>query len=396
MSHSPRSWYAIRAAASDSAPVEVSIHDEIGAWGVSAKQFLGELASIPAARAISLSLHSPGGEVFDGLAIYNALKSRGNVDVTIAGLAASMASVIAMAGRTVTMPRNAYLMIHNPSGVAIGDSADMRELADLLDKLKGSLVSAYTERTGIDPEEIEEMMDAETWLTGEEAAAKGFVDSVSDTLALAASASFGSRFAHAPRALFDTPAPVMETQNPETPVAATEDSTETTVEVTTTESTTGTTTTVETSTETPDLAEETADPEASMNDAALAVAAAGVLKKARATRAQVEALTTERDAALAKISELEAANTTLRSSVELVAQLRAEIAKLEADDKTLAARAAEIAASHGLRPDALGALPAPVGETPSLLDQFNALNGAEKRAFYLKNEEQLKREIYKK
>jgi ATP-dependent Clp endopeptidase proteolytic subunit ClpP len=396
MSHAPRSWYAIRAAASDSAPVEVSIHDEIGAWGISAKQFLGELASIPAARAISLSLHSPGGEVFDGLAIYNALKSRGNVDVTIAGLAASMASVIAMAGRTVTMPRNAYLMIHNPSGVAIGDSADMRELADLLDKLKGSLVSAYTERTGIDPEEIEEMMDAETWLTGEEAAAKGFVDSVSDTLALAASASFGSRFAHAPRALFDTPPPVMETQNPETPVAATEDSTETTVEVTTTESTTGTTTTVETSTETPDLAEETADPEASMNDAALAVAAAGVLKKARATRAQVEALTAERDAALAKISELEAANTTLRSSVELVAQLRAEIAKLEADDKTLAARAAEIAASHGLRPDALGALPAPVGEAPSLLDQFNALNGAEKRAFYLKNEEQLKREIYKK
>jgi len=397
MSHASRSWYAIRAAASDSAPVEVSIHDEIGAWGVSAKQFLGELASIPAARAISLSLHSPGGEVFDGLAIYNALKSRGNVDVTIAGLAASMASVIAMAGRTVTMPRNAYLMIHNPSGVAIGDSADMRELADLLDKLKGSLVSAYSTRTGIDPEEIEEMMDAETWLTGEEAAAKGFVDSVSDTLALAASASFGSRFAHAPRALFDTALPSMENEStPAAPQAAEETpaaAPEAAAAVEETPVPASETPAVESADETP-AAE--ADPAANMSDSDLLAAATATLKKTRATRAQVDALTAERDAALAKISELEAANTTLRSSVELVAQLRAEIAKLEADDKTLAARAAEIAASHGLRPDALGALPAPVGEAPSLIDQFNALNGAEKRAFYLKNEEQLKREIYKK
>lgn len=390
MSHATRSWYSIRATAADSAPAEVSIHDEIGAWGVSAKQFLADLASIPAARSIALSLHSPGGEVFDGLAIYNALKSRGNVDVTIAGLAASMASVIAMAGRNVTMPRNAYLMIHNPSGMAFGDSADMRELADLLDKLKGSLVSAYTERTGLDPEEIEHMMDSETWLTGEEAAAKGFVDRVSDTLALAASASFGTRFAHAPRALFDTPSPVMDPQD-STPAAADETPALEEVAVTTDE----TPAAAEPAEEAAAAAEEPA-PEASMTDAALAVAAAGVLKKARATRAQVEALTAERDAALAKISELEAANTKLQTSVELVNQLRAEIAKLEADEKTLSTRAAEIAASHGLRPDALAALPAPMGEAPSLLEQFNALSGEDKRAFYLKNEEQLKRELYKK
>lgn len=378
MSHPPFSWYAIRAATSDSAPVEVSIHDEIGAWGVSAKQFLGELANIPAARAIALSLHSPGGEVFDGLAIYNALKSRGNVDVTIAGLAASMASVIAMAGRTVTMPRNAYLMIHNPSGMAFGDSADMRELADLLDKLKGSLVSAYTERTGIDPEEIEEMMDAETWLTGEEAAAKGFVDSVSDTLALAASASFGSRFAHAPRALFDTPSPVMETQNPETTVAAPEAAAaveETPVPASETPA-------VESADETP-AAE--ADPAENMSDSDLLAAATATLKKTRATRAQVEALTAERDAALAKISELEAANTTLRSSVELVAQLRAEIAKMQEEEKTLAAQAAEIAASHGLRPDAARTLPPPVAESESdIAAQFAQITDPAARSAFFK------------
>lgn len=205
-----RTWFTITNAA-DAPAAEISIHDEIGAWGISAKDFLGQLKNIPAGRPLTLSLHSPGGEVFDGLAIYHALKARGNVSVRIEGLAASMASVIAMAGTHISMPRNAYLMIHNPSGFAMGDAGDMRQLADLLDKLKGSLIAAYRDRTKKSDEDLTAMMDAETWLTGEEAVAQGFADEVTDAVALSASAFKGSRvtaaLTHRPAALFDTPPP---------------------------------------------------------------------------------------------------------------------------------------------------------------------------------------------
>lgn len=205
-----RTWFTIKNAA-DAPAAEISIHDEIGAWGISAKDFLGQLKNIPAGRPLTLSLHSPGGEVFDGLAIYHALKARGNVNVRIEGLAASMASVIAMAGTRIEMPRNAYLMIHNPSGFAMGESSDMRQLADLLDKLKGSLIAAYRDRTKKSDEDLTAMMDAETWLTGEEAVAQGFADTLTDAVALSASAFKTSRLTaaltHRPAALFDTPAP---------------------------------------------------------------------------------------------------------------------------------------------------------------------------------------------
>ncbi len=204
-----KTWFTITNAA-DAPAAEISIHDEIGAWGISAKDFLSQLKNIPAGRPLTLSLHSPGGEVFDGLAIYHALKARGNVHVRIEGLAASMASVIAMAGTRIAMPRNAYLMIHNPSGFAMGDSADMRQLADLLDKLKGSLIAAYRDRTKKSDEDLTAMMDAETWLTGEEAVAHGFADEITDAVALSASAFKTSRLTagltHLPAALFDTPA----------------------------------------------------------------------------------------------------------------------------------------------------------------------------------------------
>ena len=207
---SRKTWFTITNAA-DAPAAEISIHDEIGAWGISAKDFLGQLKNIPSGRPLTLSLHSPGGEVFDGLAIYHALKARGNVNVRIEGLAASMASVIAMAGTRISMPRNAYLMIHNPSGFAMGDAADMRQLADLLDKLKGSLIAAYRDRTKKSDEDLTAMMDAETWLTGEEAVAQGFADEVTDAVALSASAFKGSRITaqltHRPASLFDTPAP---------------------------------------------------------------------------------------------------------------------------------------------------------------------------------------------
>jgi ATP-dependent protease ClpP protease subunit len=220
---SRKTWFTIRNAASAEAPAEISIHDEIGAWGVSAKDFLAQLRSIAAATPITLSIHSPGGEVFDGLAIYHALKARGNVTVRIEGLAASMASVIAMAGTRIMMPRNAFMMIHNPSGFAVGDSADMRQLADLLDKIKGSLLAAYRERTKKSDEDLTAMMDAETWLTGEEAVEHGFADATSDEVALSASAFKTARITaalrHVPSALFDIAPPPSPSRTP-TPMKA--------------------------------------------------------------------------------------------------------------------------------------------------------------------------------
>ena len=141
-----RSWYAIRARAEGA---EVSIYDEIGAYGVSAKSFLDELGALPDDGPLTLRLNSPGGSVFDAVAIYNALKRHtGPVSVWIDGIAASAASYVAMAGDEVVMPENAFLMIHDPSGLVMGTADDMRAMAEALDKIKGSLVAGYV--AGVD------------------------------------------------------------------------------------------------------------------------------------------------------------------------------------------------------------------------------------------------------
>ena len=112
------SWYTIRAQALGA---EVVIYDEIGAYGVSAKGFLAELGALPDGTPLALRLNSPGGSVFDAVAIYNAIKRHsGTVTVWIDGIAASAASYIAMAGDEVVMPENAFLMIHDPAGVVMG------------------------------------------------------------------------------------------------------------------------------------------------------------------------------------------------------------------------------------------------------------------------------------
>ena len=136
-----RSWYSICAL---NEGAEILIYDEIGAYGVSAKSFLADLGALPADAPLELRLNSPGGSVFDAVAIYNALKRHeGTVTVTIDGIAASAASYIAMAGDTVVMPENAFLMIHDPSGMVMGNAGDMRSMAEALDKIAGSLVRGY-------------------------------------------------------------------------------------------------------------------------------------------------------------------------------------------------------------------------------------------------------------
>jgi ATP-dependent protease ClpP protease subunit len=136
MTLKPNSWYAVVAKSADEA--EVMIYDEIGMFGVSAKQFVTDVKGIDAKR-ITVALNTPGGDVFDGIAIYNALRQHdATINVRIDGLAASCGSLIAMAGDTIEMAANAYLMIHNPWTFAVGDAADMRKQADVLDKLEGT------------------------------------------------------------------------------------------------------------------------------------------------------------------------------------------------------------------------------------------------------------------
>lgn len=181
------SWYRIKASAGDS--VDVMIYDDIGSWGITAQQFATELAERASGKKqIRVHLHSLGGDVFEGLAIYNMLKKHpATVDVYIGGIAASMGSVIAMAGDTIYIPENAWIMVHKPWGIQGGNADDMRTYADLLDQFETSLVGAYIDKTGLSKEEIGELLAAETWMMGSEAVEKGFADQLTDAVEMAAS-----------------------------------------------------------------------------------------------------------------------------------------------------------------------------------------------------------------
>lgn len=193
-----KSWFSISNLSDGNA--EVNIYDEIGLWGITAKDFLDQLKAV-GDRRITLRINSPGGSVFDGTAIYNRLKDHAaGVEVKIDGLAASIASVIAMAGSKITMAENALLMIHNASGIVMGNAEDMRQLADTLDKIDGTIAGTYSRKTGAPVEDMAALMDAETWFTAAEAKAAGFIDEIDEPLALAAkfSGTVQNHFKHAP------------------------------------------------------------------------------------------------------------------------------------------------------------------------------------------------------
>jgi ATP-dependent protease ClpP protease subunit len=172
-----RAWFRITDQA-DTA--DVWIYDEIGYWGTSAQDFVDQLKAITAPK-MSVHINSPGGEVFDGIAIYNCLKSHpANVEVRVEGLAASAASFIAMAGDKITVARNATMMIHDASGLCIGDATDMQQMADLLAKLSDNIADIYAQRAGGTVAEWRERMLAETWYTGAEAVDAGLADEMTD------------------------------------------------------------------------------------------------------------------------------------------------------------------------------------------------------------------------
>lgn len=170
----PKTWYDIKGATEEVA--EIRIYDSIGYWGVTAADFAAELATVTAPR-ILLRVNSAGGDVFDGLAIFNLLRDHpATVETRVDGLAGSIASIIALAGNTVAIAETAFMMIHNPWAFAIGNAADMRAMADTLDKISEPLVKVYTNKTGKPAEEIRGLLDAETWYTGAEAVEAGLAD----------------------------------------------------------------------------------------------------------------------------------------------------------------------------------------------------------------------------
>ena len=172
----PQSWYRItNAASADEA--EVMLYDEIGGWyGATADQFIADLRGVTA-PTLRVRINSPGGSVFEGIAIANALRSHpANIVIQVDSVAASIASVIAMAGDRVEMAPNAMLMIHDASGVCLGNAADMQEMAKLLDMISDNIADAYALKAGGTREQWREAMRAETWYLPDAAVEAGLAD----------------------------------------------------------------------------------------------------------------------------------------------------------------------------------------------------------------------------
>nr|WP_258167260.1 ClpP-like prohead protease/major capsid protein fusion protein [Scandinavium goeteborgense] len=216
-------WYEIQAAANGSAG-EIHLYDQIGGWGISASRFLREVseAGLFNAPQVEIRIHSPGGSVLDGFAIYNTLKRlTGTVNIHIDGLAASMASVIAMLpGATVHIPSNAFMMVHNPYGGLVGDASDLRDYADLLDKNSAVMIDAYTQKTGLSREDVESLMSNETWMTGAEAVEKGFADVLLPEMQMAAciNDNVTKEFSKMPKAAQQLFAPHANANQPQLPL----------------------------------------------------------------------------------------------------------------------------------------------------------------------------------
>lgn len=208
-------WYRIQAKAGEKP--EIFIYDEIGYFGDTAKGFSDALSRITS-DAMVVHLNSPGGDIFDGLAIYQALKDHpANVTVKVDGLAASIASVIAMAADVLVMAPKATMMIHDGWSMGVGNAADLYKLADLLDKQSEIIASVYADRTGQPADFWRDRMRDETWYNADEALAAGLIDEIEGQEKKADDSFDLSVFAHAGRG--DAPEPVLKGEVGPEPVA---------------------------------------------------------------------------------------------------------------------------------------------------------------------------------
>lgn len=190
---------------------EILIYEDVGeGWfgGISAKAFAEQLKALGSVDTIDVRINSYGGDVFDGLAIYNQLvQHRATITTHIDGVAASIASVIAMAGKDIRIAESGWLMIHDAWGMGVGNAAVMRDLADRLDAVSNQLAGVYAARSGRPVDEIRGWMAEERWFSAADALDSGLATSMAENLRMAASgapARFG--FRHVPAALAGTPA----------------------------------------------------------------------------------------------------------------------------------------------------------------------------------------------
>jgi len=185
-----KSWFSCRASGRHAS---IDIFDDIGGFGISMGSFTDAVKALGTFDHLTLGINSGGGDVFTGIGIYNFLKSlKANLTVRIHGLAASIASVIALAGDEVEMPESAFFMIHDPSAFVAGGADDMNKMAETLRSVKSTLVDIYQSHTGLPRDEIEKMMAEETWLNGKEAVANGFATKLIAEQAIAASINLSS------------------------------------------------------------------------------------------------------------------------------------------------------------------------------------------------------------
>ncbi len=192
-------WFSV---ARNANAAEIGILSDIGAGGVTASDFKAALDALGKVDTLKIRISSDGGDVFQGFAMYNMLRRHAARKlVTIDGLAASMASVIAMAGDKIVMPSNAMMMIHNPYGGVIGGAEQVVSFGEALDKMRESIAGIYAGRTGLPMNEVTAMMDRETWLDAEEAVSRGFADDIEAPVKIAASFDV-SRFKNAPKDLW--------------------------------------------------------------------------------------------------------------------------------------------------------------------------------------------------
>jgi ATP-dependent Clp endopeptidase proteolytic subunit ClpP len=177
-------WYNIQNKAGNSA--DIYIFDEIGTYGVTAQDFISEIKGLKD-MPINLRINSLGGDVFDGMAMYNVIKRReSKTTVYIEGIAASIATIIALGADEVVMAENSLFMIHNAWGGASGEAKDMRKTAETLEKITSELTDIYVKKTGLSYDAVAQMMDEETWLNAEEAYKLRFIDTISDSIKVAA------------------------------------------------------------------------------------------------------------------------------------------------------------------------------------------------------------------
>lgn len=192
------------------------IYDEIGYWGITASSLVKDLASL-GGQSLTVHMNTPGGEVFDGIAIYQALKTyTGEVTVIVDSLAASIGSVIAMAGDKVVMAKNATIMIHEGHSVCAGNADEMKHMAMQLDNASANIASIYADRAGGTTDKWREYMRAETWFNADEAVRAGLADEIQGQSSATTDAFDLSMYNYSSR--FYAPAPVLEDVQKDTPI----------------------------------------------------------------------------------------------------------------------------------------------------------------------------------